>query len=128
MGAKRCVSLFLFVLCRVALGDTACPGPGTPGTPDVSSLLQVVEPEKEAKPEPTQPTQSAKLEPHKAAAAPASTKHAAEVASATAHEPGKGKVVATTVTKQTPPKDPSETMLQSMLDAFGNYLNRLLFG
>ena len=120
MGAKRCVSLFLFVLCRVALGYTACPGPGTPGTPDVSSLLQVVEPEKEAKPAPTQPTQSAKLEPHKAAAAPASTKHA--------HEPGKGKVVATTVTKQTPPKDPSETMLQSMLDAFGNYLNRLLFG
>ena len=125
MGAKRCVSLVPFVLCCIALGDTSCQGSGTPGTADTSSLLQVVGPEKETKPE---PTRSAKLEPHKAAAAPASTKHDAEVASATAEESGKGKVVAATVKKQTPAKDPSETMLQSMLDAFGNYLNRLLFG
>ena len=119
MSIRRAVSLVILLLCRCVLGDVACPRPDT----DASSILQVAaEPEGSPKHANAGGNAGSSAQGSDKSHAKKSNAQGAKVAAKTPDKP-----VEATVTDQKTSKH-NEEMLQSMLDAWGNFLNGLLFG
>ena len=120
MGVIRVVSLISLGLCCAVLGEEACAG----RLGDESSMVQVV-----AEPKTLSGTgKKAESKQDNSTASQGFEKSHAEGVAATVKEPAKPVEVTATKQEPLPSKKEDPQMIQSMLDAWGNFLNGLLFG